>query len=341
MLTLGIETSCDETSAAVIKGADKILSNKTASSLSLHKKYGGVIPEIACRYHLECINYVIKEALDTADVDLKDIGLVAVTHGPGLTGALLIGISAAKALSFALSIPIIGVNHLYAHIYSAIIGRKKLKFPCVGLVVSGGHTSLVLMSGYNKFKLLGQTRDDACGEALDKAAKALKLGYPGGPIIEKKAKSGNPEAINFPRAYMEKGSLDFSFSGVKTALLYYIGSHLPAGQAGNIEAKSQKVNDICASFQKALFDVIVDKAIDACVKNKVSQLLVGGGVSANKTLQGMLTEKGEENELEIFLPQGNLYTDNAAMVAVAGYRLYKEGMLSDYSLDTEPNLGIG
>ncbi len=329
MLTLGIETSCDETSASVVRDEGHILSNKIASSLDLHRKYGGVVPEIACRHHLECINYVIKEALDAASVGFSDIDALAVTYGPGLAGALLIGISTAKALSYALSIPLVGVNHLYAHIYSAIIQKSDLQFPCTGLVVSGGHTALVLVEDYNKIKLLGQTRDDAAGEALDKAAKVLSLGYPGGPAIEEKAKGGNSNAIDFPRAYLKKGSFDFSFSGVKTALLYYIR-----------DSKNYNVNDVCASFQKSIFEVITNKTIDACVKEKTKQVLVGGGVSINKVFQHMLFEKAVKEKIDVILPKEGTYTDNAAMVAAAGYRLYKQGIRSDYTLDVEPNLGF-
>lgn len=342
MLVLGIETSCDETSASVVRDDFDILSNKVASSLNLHKKYGGVVPEIACRHHLECINYIIKEALDAAGVKLSDIELVSVTYGPGLTGALLIGISAAKALSYALSIPLIGVNHLYAHIYSAMLNKVDVRFPCIGLVVSGGHTVLVLVSDYNKIKLLGQTRDDAAGEALDKAARLLNLGYPGGPIIEKMAKNGSSNAINFPRAYLEKGSFDFSFSGIKTALLYYVRD-LSRGDTllHKKGIQSVPIHDICASFQKAVFDVIVDKAIDACIRNKAEQLLIGGGVSVNKTLRIMLNDRAEDKNIELLFPEDKICTDNAAMVAAAGYRLYKGGIRSDYSLDAEPNLGLG
>ncbi|UCH12856.1 MAG: tRNA (adenosine(37)-N6)-threonylcarbamoyltransferase complex transferase subunit TsaD [Candidatus Omnitrophota bacterium] len=336
MLILGIETSCDETSASVVRDGVNILSNEIASSLDLHKKYGGIVPEIACRYHLECINYVIKEGLDAAKTEFNEIGLIAVTYGPGLTGALLIGISIAKALSYSLSIPLIGVNHLYAHIYSAMMNDIEIKFPCVGLVVSGGHTVLVSVLGYNNVKLLGQTRDDACGEAFDKAAKVLKLGFPGGPVIEKEAEKGNPHAIDFPRAYLEKGSFDFSFSGVKTALLYYVRDADLQLTTYNLQ-----LHDVCASFQKAIFDVIVDKAISACIQEKLKQLLVGGGVSTNKVLQAMLKDRAKAEGIEVLFPKNALCTDNAAMVAGAGYRLYKEGVCSDYSLDAEPNLGLG
>ncbi|MBN1405008.1 MAG: tRNA (adenosine(37)-N6)-threonylcarbamoyltransferase complex transferase subunit TsaD [Candidatus Omnitrophica bacterium] len=347
MYILGIETSCDETSAAIVKNDKTILSNKIASSLNLHKKYGGVVPEIACRHHLECINYVIKEALEEAGVKFKDIDLIAVTHGPGLVGALLIGLSAAKAISYALSVPLVGVNHLYAHVYSAFMSKEnKVRFPATGLIVSGGHTTLVSILGYNKFKLIGQTRDDAAGEAFDKAAKVLGIGYPGGPEIEKKAKNGNPQAIRFPRAYMEKGSFDFSFSGVKTALLYYVTrrGHPAVGRSNQgvpIGDTHATINDVCASFQAAIFDVIVDKAIAACKKQNTTQLFVGGGVSINKTLQDMLIKKATPEGIKVFLPAKGLFTDNAAMVAAAGYRLYKEGIRSNYSLEAEPNLGIG
>ncbi|MFH0732729.1 MAG: tRNA (adenosine(37)-N6)-threonylcarbamoyltransferase complex transferase subunit TsaD [Candidatus Omnitrophota bacterium] len=333
MLTLGIETSCDETSASVVKDGVEILSNKIASSLQLHKQYGGVVPEIACRHHLECIDYVIKDALEAASADLSKIELIAVTYGPGLAGALLIGISSAKALGLALKIPLIGVNHLYAHIYSCML-KGNIKFPCIGLVVSGGHTTLALIKNYNDLTLLGQTRDDAAGEAFDKAAKILGLGYPGGPIVEEKAKSGNPDAVDFPMAFLEKGSFDFSFSGVKTALLYYIRKQSQGKKQVNI-------NDICASFQKAIFYVIVDKAVNAAKGTNAAQLLVGGGVSVNRTLQQMFIDRAKGDCIQVLFPETGLGTDNAAMVAAAGYRLYKEGLRSDYSLEAEPNLNIG
>lgn len=352
MLVLGIETSCDETSASVVRDGVNILSNTIASSLSLHKKYGGVVPEIACRHHLECINYVIEESLNDADAKLSDIELVAVTHGPGLTGALLIGISAAKSLSYALNIPMVGVNHLYSHIYSAMINGTNVEFPCIGLIVSGGHTTIILVKDYNKIEMLGQTRDDAAGEAFDKAAKMLGLGYPGGPIIEEKAKAGNPEAIKFPRAYLGKGSFDFSFSGVKTALLYYVRDN----HGGDILQHKKKigskdnlfvhqdvpsVSDICASFQKAIFDVIVDKTMNACVKERATQILIGGGVSNNKTLRSMFEAEACGKNIKVLFPVDGTGTDNAAMVAAAGYRLFKDGVISDYSLDSEPNLCLG
>jgi len=333
MLTLGIETSCDETSASVVYDDQDVLSNKIASSLDLHKKYGGVIPEIACRHHLEVINFVIDDALEAAGVSSSELDLVAVTQGPGLSGALLVGMSTAKALSFALDIPLIGVNHLYAHLYSALIYNKHIKFPCIGLVISGGHTILVKIENYSQLNILGQTRDDAAGEAFDKAAKILNLGYPGGPAIEQKAIKGDANAINFPKAYLEKDSLDFSFSGVKTSLLYHVNKLTS-------DERRATSDDICASFQKAIFDVVTDKTILACNKNNMNQLIVGGGVCVNKNFQTMLNKKAADYNIEVFFPGIGLGTDNAAMVAAAGYRLYTEGIRSDYSIDAEPNLSL-
>ena len=333
MLTLGIETSCDETSASVVYDDQDVLSNKIASSLDLHKKYGGVIPEIACRHHLEVINFVIDDALEAAGVSSSELDLVAVTQGPGLSGALLVGMSTAKALSFALDIPLIGVNHLYAHLYSALIYNKHIKFPCIGLVISGGHTILVKIENYSQLNILGQTRDDAAGEAFDKAAKILNLGYPGGPAIEQKAIKGDANAINFPKAYLEKDSLDFSFSGVKTSLLYHV-------KKLTSDERRATSDDICASFQKAIFDVVTDKTILACNKNNMNQLIVGGGVCVNKNFQTMLNKKAADYNIEVFFPGIGLGTDNAAMVAAAGYRLYTEGIRSDYSIDAEPNLSL-
>lgn len=331
MLVLGIETSCDETGASVVKNGKRILSNTVASSLEFHKRYGGVVPEIATRYHVEVIDYVVKDSLKKAGTGLKDIELVAVTRGPGLVGSLLVGISFAKALSYSLNIPLIGVNHLWAHLYSGLIGRSVIRFPFVGLVVSGGHTSLVFCENVGKFKLLGQTKDDAAGEAFDKVAKVLGLGYPGGPAIEKTARQGDPYAIKFALAYLGENSYDFSFSGIKTAVLYYIRAH---------RLNRKVVADIAAGFQKAVVDCLVSKSIEACKAKGAASLVVGGGVSANSLLRQELTQKGRANGIDVIFPSLELSLDNAAMVAAIGYRLFKEGVRSASGLSAEPNLKI-
>lgn len=331
MLVLGIETSCDETGASVVEDSRDILSNTVASSLEFHKRYGGVVPEIATRYHLEVIDYAVRDSLKKSKTKLGDIDLVAVTCGPGLVGALLVGVSFAKALSYSLNIPLIGVNHLWAHLYSGLIGKPDIKFPFIGLVVSGGHTSLVFCENTGKFKLLGQTKDDAVGEAFDKVAKVLGLGYPGGPAIEKAAQAGDPDSIKFAAAYLGEDSYDFSFSGIKTAVLYYIKAH----------RLNKKVKaDIAASFQKAVIDCIVAKSRDACKAKGVKSLVVGGGVSANKLLRRELAQEGCASGIDVVFPSFELSLDNAAMVAAMGYRLFKRGIRSASDVSAEPNLRI-
>ena len=329
MLILGIETSCDETAISVVENAQNVLSNVVSSSLHLHQRYGGVIPEIATRYHVELINYVLEQALAEAKVSLNDIDLVAAVNGPGLVGALLIGLSLAKSLSLALRLPLVGINHVQAHLYAPFLGRKRPGFPFVGLVVSGGHTNLFYVKDYFlRWQVLGRTRDDAAGEAFDKVARILNLGYPGGPVIEKKAKRGDKDKIKFPRSYLEKGSLDFSFSGLKTAVLYYTKNKHP-----NIT-----LGDVAASFQEAVVDVLVDKSIAACRMKKVKEFVAGGGVIANKRLQGALTQKLAKDGINVYFPEQSLCQDNAAMVAGLGYQLYKRGVVSNLNLEVEPNL---
>lgn len=353
MFVLGIETSCDETGASVVKDGKDVISNTVASSLDFHRRYGGVVPEIATRYHLEVIDYVVKDSLGSAGITLKDLDLVAVTQGPGLVGSLLVGISFAKSLAYSLDIPIVGVNHLWAHIYSGLIGCPKIKFPFMGLVVSGGHTSLVLCEDIGKFRLLGQTRDDAIGEAFDKVAKILGLGYPGGPSIEKAALRGDPDAVKFTSPYLGDDSYDFSFSGIKTAVLYYVRDRrLTAGMTA----------DIAASFQKAAIGAIVERSISACGKRsresgtrsreggikRIGRLIVGGGVSANRLLRKELAGAGVANGIEVTFPPMRLSLDNGAMIASTGYLLYKKGKVlfekkgkrSDLTLTARPDLGI-
>ena len=342
MLVLGIETSCDETAVSLVENGKKILSSAVSSSLHLHKLYKGVVPEIATRYHVKLVNYVLAEAEACAKVKLADIDLVAAVYGPGLVGALLIGVSLAKALSMSLGVPLVAVNHLQAHLYAALMPEERLKFPFVGLVVSGGHTNLFYVKDFLSWRMLGRTRDDAAGEAFDKVAKILNLGYPGGPIIERLARGGNSEKVRFPRSYLEDGSLDFSFSGLKTAVLYYSREQRTplrrgfGGQAGNREQKS----DIAAGFQEAVVDTLVEKAVRACVLKKVKHFVLGGGVAANQLLRDVLAERLEGLGINIYFPAMELCQDNAAMVAGLGYQLYKRGKVSGLNLEVEPNLKI-
>jgi len=333
MLVLGIDTSCDETAVSVVKNGEKVLSNVVFSSLKLHKKFGGIVPEIACRTHVEAVTYAVDQALTEAKAEFGDIDLIAVTFGPGLVGSLLVGISIAKSFSFAGDIPLIGINHLEAHLESAFIDRVRPDSPFVGLVVSGGHTCLVYNNG--NYELLGRTRDDAAGEAFDKVAKILGLTYPGGPVIERLAEDGDPEKIRFPRSFLGKGSLDFSFSGVKTAVLYYLRDH---------SAEEVKVSDIAASFQEAVIDALVAKTLLACRTKQVDKVVVGGGVAANSRLRKRLISDADELNIKVYYPSRQFCTDNAAMVAALGYRRYKrykKREISDLSLTAVPNLRFG
>lgn len=317
MLVLGIETSCDETAASVVRDGKKILSNIIASQIDFHKKFGGVVPEIASRKHLELINPVIGEALREAKVTFKELGLVAVTSGPGLVGSLLVGLSTAKAIAYVHNLPLIGVNHLEGHIYSNLLEHPHLKFPFLSLIVSGGHTSLVYVKEEGSYELLGSTRDDAVGEAYDKVAKLLNLGYPGGPLIDKLAQRGNPQKIDFPRAYLGK-SLDFSFSGLKTAVLYYLqGSK--RGRKKILPLRGSNLEDICASFQQAVVDVLREKTFRAAAEKKARRVVLGGGVAANRTLRRELGKGNAKGKVEVYFPSPGLCTDNAAMIACAGY----------------------
>jgi len=313
MLILGIETSCDETAASVVKNGIDILSNVISSSLKYHRKFGGVVPEIATRHHVENIDNVINRSLHDAGIDIKNIDALAVTDGPGLMGALLTGISCAKAMSYCLNKPLIAVDHLKAHIYSAIMVKDGPKFPFIGLVISGGHTRLYLVEDFDKFKLLGDTVDDAVGEAYDKVAKILGLGYPGGPVIDALAKKGNMDAIRFTCKTVNN-SLDFSFSGIKTAVLYYVQAQ-----------EKIKKEDICASFQEAVLKVIVENSIKAMEKYNVKSFVVGGGVSANSRLRKMMQREAIYRNFKLYFPPFDLCSDNASMVAGLAYRLYKKG----------------
>lgn len=335
MYILGIETSCDETSAAVVKDGREIVSNIILSQEILHRQFGGVVPEIACRAHLESIISVIDNALLDARIQLTEIDAVAVVNTPGLIGALLIGMTTAKTLCMVLDVPLITVNHLHAHIYANNLESQNIQYPVISLVVSGGHTNLFLSESETNHLLLGSTIDDAAGEAFDKVSKILGLGYPGGPIIDKLAKQGNHNAVIFPRSYLEKGSLDFSFSGLKTAVLYYY-----RGQDSRIskpEAPSdQKVADIAAGFQEAVIDVLVDKTILASRVYNVRGILVGGGVAANSRLRQRLRDKSEEINIPVYFPSPRLCTDNAAMVAGLAYKKYLEKDIAGLDVEAIP-----
>lgn len=327
MLILGIETSCDETAASVVKNGADILSNVISSSLKYHKKFGGVVPEIATRHHVENIDKVINRSLHDAGLEIKDIGAFSVTDGPGLMGSLLIGISCAKAMSYCLNKPLIAVDHLKAHIYSAIMTKEEPKFPFMGLVISGGHTRLYLVEAFDRFKLLGDTVDDAVGEAYDKVSKILGLGYPGGPVIDALAKKGNPSTVRFTCKAVNNG-LDFSFSGIKTAVLYYVQGQ---GTRDRGQGKTKK-EDICASFQEAVLRVIVGNSIKAMDKYKTKSLVIGGGVSANSRLRDLMQREARYRDFKLYFPPLSLCSDNAAMVAGLGYRLYKKGIRSSLNI---------
>lgn len=333
MLTLAIETSCDETSCAVVKDGREVLSNIISSQIEIHKKFGGVVPEIASRKHIESINNILQEALDTAGVGFKDLDLISVTQGPGLVGALLVGLSAAKALAFGLDIPIIGVNHIEGHVCANFIEHKTLEPPFTCLIVSGGHSYLVQANNYTDYELVGRTRDDAAGEAFDKVARSIGLPYPGGPHIDKLAKIGNKEAIHFPRVIIDEHTYDFSFSGLKTAVLNHINQ---ASQKG----EESKKEDIAASFQQAVLDVLVDKTFRLAKERSSNKIVIAGGVAANEGLREMMEERGKKEGIEIFYPSRILCTDNAAMIGAAGYFSYISGRRSDLGMNVSPNLDI-
>ncbi|MBQ8591162.1 MAG: tRNA (adenosine(37)-N6)-threonylcarbamoyltransferase complex transferase subunit TsaD [Lachnospiraceae bacterium] len=331
---LAIESSCDETAAAVVKNGREVLSNVISSQIDLHKLYGGVVPEIASRKHIEKINQVIEEALNEANVTLQDITAIAVTYGPGLVGALLVGVSAAKAISFATGIPLVGVHHIEGHISANYIENKQLEPEFVCLVVSGGHTHLVVVQDYGEYEIIGRTRDDAAGEAFDKVARAIGLGYPGGPKIDKLSKEGNPEAIRFPRAKVEDAIYDFSFSGLKSAVLNYLNS---------CEMKGEKVNaaDVAASFQKAVIDVLVDHALHAVEEYGYHKFAIAGGVASNSSLREAFEKECTARNIEFYYPSPIFCTDNAAMIGVAGYYEYLKGTRHGYDLNAVPNLKLG
>ena len=333
ILTLGIESSCDETAAAVLRGGRELLSNVISTQIPLHRKYGGVVPEIASRRHIVNVMPVIDEALRNAEVALPDIDQIAVTCGPGLVGALLVGVSAAKALAFARNVPLIGVNHLEGHIFANFLSHTELKPPFMALVVSGGHTALIHVIGYNHFALMGQTRDDAAGEAFDKIARVMGLPYPGGPEIDKLAAVGDEDAVDFPRALREKGNYEFSFSGLKSAVLNYLNE---------MKMKNMEVNraDVAASFQKAVIEVLVQKSLEALSETNLDTLVLAGGVAANSALERRLREASAEHGIHFYYPDKILCTDNAAMIACRGYYQSRAGRFSDLRLNAVPGLSL-
>ena len=333
-LILALETSCDETSASVIADGRIVLSDVISSQIPVHQKFGGVVPEIASRKHIENVIPVVDQALREAKVTLNDITAIGVTYGPGLVGALLVGVSVAKALSFATDKPLIGVNHLEGHIFANFLSHPELKPPFMALVVSGGHTSLVYVKGYNEFELLGQTRDDAAGEAFDKIARVMKMPYPGGPYIDRLAKTGNPEAIAFPRALMGRDNFEFSFSGLKSAVLNYLHS---------AEQRGEEVNnaDVAASFQAAVVDVLVSKVLLAANKCAVKQIVIAGGVAANSGLKLKLAQRCQEANIALYYPETILCTDNAAMIGCRAYYQHLIGKYADLHLNAIPSLKLG
>lgn len=331
---LAVETSCDETAAAVVKNGRVVLSNIISSQIDLHKQYGGVVPEIASRKHVEKINPVIYEALMQAGITLENIDAVGVTYGPGLVGALLVGLSAAKALAFAAKKPLIGVHHIEGHISANYIENKEFAPPFICLIVSGGHTHLVYVKDYGVYDILGKTRDDAAGEAYDKIARSIGLGYPGGPKIDKLAKEGDPHSIDFPRAYLEEGSFDFSFSGLKSSVLNYLNRCKMMGE--DIDK-----SNVAASFQQSIIDVLVSKTIAASKEKGVNKIALAGGVSANTALRQSMQAACEKENIFLQYPSTVLCTDNAAMIGSAAYYEYIKGVRHGLDLNAVPSLKLG
>ena len=333
-LILAIESSCDETAASVVKNGRCVLSNIISSQIAIHTLYGGVVPEIASRKHIEKINQVVEAALKEADVTLDDIDAIGVTYGPGLVGALLVGVAEAKAIAYAKKKPLVGVHHIEGHVSANYIEHPDLEPPFLCEIISGGHTHLVIVKDYGSFEILGRTRDDAAGEAFDKVARAIGLGYPGGPKIDKLAKEGNPHAIDFPRAHMEDAPYDFSFSGVKSAVLNHLNKCRMTGEP-IVEA------DIAASFQQAVVDVLVDNAIRAAKDYHMDRLAIAGGVASNGALRAAMEAACEKEGIRFYRPSPIFCTDNAAMIGVAAYYEYQKGTRHGWDLNAVPNLKLG
>jgi N6-L-threonylcarbamoyladenine synthase len=334
MNILAIETSCDETAAAVVYNGIEVKSNIISSQIELHSTFGGVVPEIASRKHIEKINFVVEEALREAKTTLEEIDVVGVTYGPGLVGTLLVGVSMAKAIAFAKKLPLIGVNHIEGHICANYIEHPDLKPPFACLIVSGGHTHLVMVKDYGEIEVLAQTRDDAAGEAFDKVARSIGLGYPGGPKVDRLAKEGNGEAILFPKAHIADAPLDFSFSGVKSAVLNYINGCKMKGIAYNPA-------DVAASFQRAVVEVLVEHSMTAIKELEIDKFAISGGVAANSYLRREMAKACKENKIRFYCPSPAMCTDNAAMIGVAAYYEYNRGIRSDWTLNAIPNLKLG
>ncbi len=350
MLILGIDTSCDDTAASIVEDGVGIISNIVSSQTEIHKKYGGIVPELASRRHIEMIWPIVDEALKAGSVKLEDLSAIAVCNGPGLIGSLLVGCSFAKALCFAKNIPLVAVNHLEGHIFACFLETPRPEYPFLSLIASGGHTSLYRINGFGKYECLGATRDDAAGEAYDKVSKLLGLGYPGGPVIDKLAEDGNPEAIDFPRPYLPE-SLDFSFSGLKTSVLHYLRTAVSSQRSAvsgeiRIEADSYKlradsaIKDIAASFQACIVDVLVKKTEWAVRKEGIRRVTLSGGVAANSELRRKIREMGGKNGIEIFIPSVSLCTDNAAMIAAAGYHHLIAGDFAGMDLNPKAYLPL-
>jgi N6-L-threonylcarbamoyladenine synthase len=348
-LTLGIETSCDETAAAVLKDGRHIRSSVIASQEALHAPFGGIVPELASRRHVEAVWPVVREALTSAGATLDDLDGIAATAGPGLIGSLLVGLSFGKALAFAIDLPLVGVNHLEGHLYAALLEHEDLIFPFTGLIASGGHTHLYLAEAQGQYRLLGRTRDDAAGEAFDKVAKFLGLGYPGGPLIEDRARKGDPDTIRFPRPLPQGGAYDFSFSGLKTAVLNYVkgfGYRVEGGGGPSLDPRPFTLDpaliaDICAGFQEALVDVLVRVTLAAAKASASSRIVVAGGVACNGRLRSKLTQRAADECIEVYYPTPSLCTDNAAMIAAAGYPRLLRGERAPLSLNADADLALG
>jgi N6-L-threonylcarbamoyladenine synthase len=332
-IILAIETSCDETSVAVVKDGRDILANLVSSQIKIHQEFGGVVPEVASRKHMEVISLLVEEALAQAGVDKEELACVAVTNGPGLVGALLVGVSFAKAYAFALGKPLLGVNHIIGHIYANFLEHPCISLPVVCLVVSGGHTHLFYLKSHEDIQVIGRTRDDAAGEAFDKIARAMGLGYPGGPLIDKLARKGNSGAFDFPRAWLEEGSLDFSFSGIKSAVLNTMN-------IARMKGEELDQADLAASFQEAVVEILAAKAFQAAERMQVKSLLVAGGVAANYALRQKLEMMGRGKEITVYYPSPQLCTDNGAMIGAAGYHRFVRGERAGLDLNAVPNLSI-